>query len=50
MIGVDTNLLVYSHRADSDWYARADERLSALAESETPRYEWSENGMITGRF
>jgi len=32
MIAVDTNILVYAHRADSAWHARADEVLTELAE------------------
>jgi toxin-antitoxin system PIN domain toxin len=36
MIAVDTNLLVYAHREDSPWHARAFERLAFLAESSAP--------------
>jgi len=36
MIAVDTNILVYAHRADSEWHATVDERLAALAESGAP--------------
>lgn len=32
MIAVDTNLLVYAHRADAVWHDRADAFLAALAE------------------
>jgi toxin-antitoxin system PIN domain toxin len=32
MIGVDTNILVYAHRADSPWHKRADRCLAELAE------------------
>lgn len=32
MIAVDTNVLVYAHRSDSDWHDRAAERLRTLAE------------------
>lgn len=32
MIAVDTNLLVYAHRADSEWHARAAGCLRGLAE------------------
>lgn len=32
MIAVDTNLLVYAHRADAVWHDRADAFLVALAE------------------
>ena len=32
MIAVDTNILVYSHREDSEWHGVAVERLAALAE------------------
>lgn len=33
MIAVDTNLLVYSHREDSEWHSPAREHLVALANS-----------------
>ncbi len=36
MIAVDTNLLVYAHRADSEWHTRALRRLVGLAESRAP--------------
>jgi uncharacterized protein len=32
MIAVDTNILVYAHRADSPWHSQALERLLSLAE------------------
>lgn len=32
MIALDTNLLVYAHREDSPWHARAYERVAELAE------------------
>ncbi len=32
MIAVDTNILVYAHRADSAWHAAAAARLRSLAE------------------
>jgi toxin-antitoxin system PIN domain toxin len=32
MVAVDTNVLVYAHRGDSTWHARADEVIQALAE------------------
>ena len=32
MIAVDTNILVYAHREDSEWHAAANDRLVALAE------------------
>ena len=32
MVAVDTNLLVYAHRADSPWHERADAVLAELAE------------------
>lgn len=32
MIAVDTNILVYAHREDSDWHASANERVTGLAE------------------
>lgn len=33
MIAVDTNILVYAHRADSHWHRRADRLVADLAES-----------------
>ena len=33
MIAVDTNILVYAHRADSEWHARALATVAHLAES-----------------
>jgi len=36
MIGVDTNILVYAHREDSDWHASAIEIVSKLAERALP--------------
>jgi len=38
VIAVDTNILVYAHREDSEWHARALSALTALAES--PR-QWA---------
>jgi len=38
VIAVDTNLLVYAHRADSPWHARADRVVAALAEG---RASWA---------
>lgn len=32
MIAVDANILVYAHRADSPWHARADAIITTLAE------------------
>ena len=32
MIAVDTNILVYAHRADSAWHVKADEAVTTLAE------------------
>ena len=32
MIAVDTNILVYAHRADSDWHQPAERAVRALAE------------------
>jgi predicted nucleic acid-binding protein len=32
MIAVDTNVLVYAHRADSEWHLPAYPRLAELAE------------------
>lgn len=36
MIAVDTNLLVFAHRADSEWHAPAAARLRELAEGRAP--------------
>ncbi len=36
MIAVDTNILVYAHRADSEWHAAANAKVSALAEARAP--------------
>lgn len=36
MIAVDTNILVYAHREDSQWHEPAHERLRALAEGSAP--------------
>ena len=36
MIAVDTNILVYAHREDSPWHAKAIERVTALAHSTAP--------------
>lgn len=36
MIAVDTNVLVYAHRADSYWHRAADKSLTELAESGVP--------------
>ena len=36
MIAVDTNILVYSHRADSEWHDRAFAKLKQLAEAPEP--------------
>ena len=32
MIAVDTNLLVYTHREDTEWHLKAEETVRALAE------------------
>ena len=32
MIAVDTNILVYAHRTDSEWHAQAQTRIRSLAE------------------
>jgi toxin-antitoxin system PIN domain toxin len=32
VIAIDTNLLVYAHREDSDWHVRAEATVRALAE------------------
>ena len=36
MIAVDTNILVYAHREDSQWHQLADRCLTQLAESRAP--------------
>ena len=36
MIAVDTNLLVYAHRADSPWHEQALARVTELAEGAAP--------------
>lgn len=36
MIAVDTNVLVYAHREDSPWHARAYEVVAGLAEGPAP--------------
>jgi toxin-antitoxin system PIN domain toxin len=36
VIAVDTNILVYAHREDSEWHSAADECLTRLAESGSP--------------
>ena len=36
MIAVDTNLLVYAHRADSEWHDRAAACIRELAEGRAP--------------
>ena len=36
MIGVDTNILVYAHRRDSEWHAAAVKALARLAEGDAP--------------
>ncbi|MEL6247707.1 MAG: TA system VapC family ribonuclease toxin [Cyanobacteria bacterium J06648_16] len=36
MIAVDTNILVYAHREDSEWHVAADQCLTELAESSSP--------------
>lgn len=36
MIALDTNLLVYAHREDSEWHALASAQVTALAEGRAP--------------
>jgi toxin-antitoxin system PIN domain toxin len=36
MIALDSNILVYAHRADSRWHNRAKERIRELAEGSAP--------------
>lgn len=35
-IAVDTNILIYAHNQDSDWYERAQELMAGLAQSGSP--------------
>lgn len=36
MIAIDTNILIYAHREESEWHQQADECLTQLAESKKP--------------
>jgi predicted nucleic acid-binding protein len=36
MIAVDTNVLVYAHREDSQWHLQAYARITELAEGRVP--------------
>jgi len=36
MIAVDTNILVYAHRRDSEWHGKASAALAQLAEGSAP--------------
>jgi toxin-antitoxin system PIN domain toxin len=36
MIAVDTNILVYAHRRDSEWHERASQAILKLAEDQAP--------------
>ena len=36
MIAVDTNILIYAHREESEWHQQADKCLTQLAESQQP--------------
>ena len=36
MIAIDTNILVYAHREDSEWHDVASARVAELAEGRTP--------------
>jgi uncharacterized protein len=36
MIAVDTNVLVYAHRADADWHVSAAKAVASLANGSTP--------------
>ena len=38
MIAVDTNILVYAHREESEWHSSASERVTGLAEG---RAQWA---------
>ena len=38
MIAVDTNILVYAHRADAEWHDRAEQAVAGLAEGTA---EWA---------
>jgi len=36
VIAIDSNILIYAHREDSEWYERAVKRLTELIESRAP--------------
>jgi uncharacterized protein len=36
VIAVDTNILIYAHRADSPWHGLANRQIAALAEGRSP--------------
>ena len=36
MIAVDTNILVYAHRRDSEWHSPAHRAIESLAQADTP--------------
>lgn len=36
MIAVDTNILIYAHRTESPWHAKADRHVTSLAEGAAP--------------
>lgn len=36
MIAIDTNILIYAHKEESEWHQQADECLTQLAESQQP--------------
>jgi toxin-antitoxin system PIN domain toxin len=36
MIAVDTNILVYAHRRDSEWHEKAAQAIAGLAEGQAP--------------
>src|SRR5437868_5706384 len=36
MIAVDTNILIYAHREDSEWHLAALEKVTSLAEGKAP--------------
>jgi predicted nucleic acid-binding protein len=38
LIAVDTNILIYAHRAESPWHAKADPIIAELAEG---RSQWA---------
>ena len=46
MIAVETNILVYAHRADAEWHPQAVEAVAALANVITPLV--ADSGVASG--